>query len=584
MRRNSATTTRLTDLRMSIAMIVFVTTVFAMPVANAEPPPVKPNATARGDIDANIGGQPKPANRPTTKPANRPTTKPTKPGDRKPIPHGLRNPFDHGYQTIPSSTDDDLIDPFDDRGRRGSAQRLVTQQGSPIETSLDDDGSSGPPGGGASGGGGSTGSGSTGSGGSTSGGSTGVGSSSDGSSGSTGSGSIGGGSSGGSSSGGGSTGSGSTGSGSTGSGSTGSGSTGSGSTGSGSTGSGSTGSGSTGSGSTGSGSTGSGSTGSGSTGSGSPTIIQLPTDVAAPEVNASAFPTAVRLGGRFTLIVTATFGAGVEVNLKEPFDLGPAFEVRRRVSEDRPRGDGKTTREWQIDVLVWELGDLRLSGITVTYTVNGAVGQIDTNAVRLRVDGVLGDQVDDPKALRDLQPPTELITDDYFWLLIGGGVVWTVAVVCLYLWLRGRRKKRIVLLTGGVVARPRKMDMTSEKALAALLAIETSGVLADREQRREGYAKMVEVIREYLGARYRVATLDLTSSELVRKLGGIAPDEERMLVEEWLETCDLVKYGGLRTTTDEAQVVLDDARALVVTTSQPRRTSGPMDKRTQAAA
>ncbi len=345
----------------------------------------------------------------------------------------------------------------------------------------------------------------------------------------------------------------------------------------GSNGAGSNGAGSNGAGSNGSGSS-AGSNGSGSSagsGSNGPTIIQLPTDVAAPEVNASAFPTAVRLGGRFTLIVTATFGAGVEVNLKEPFELGPAFEVRKRLSEDRPRGDGKTTREWQIDILAWELGDLRVSGITVTYTVNGAVGQVDTNGVRIRVDGVLGEQVDDPKALRDLQPPTELVGRDWFWLLVAGGVVWIVAMIGLYLYLQGRRRARYSILTGGVVARPRKMDMTSEKALAALLAIETSGVLADRDQRREGYAQMVEVIREYLGARYRVATLDLTSSELVRQLAKVAPDEERGMVEVWLETCDLVKYGGLRTTHDQAKAALDDARALVVTTSQARAASGP---------
>ncbi|MFN0249001.1 MAG: hypothetical protein ACKV2T_19100 [Kofleriaceae bacterium] len=357
-------------------------------------------------------------------------------------------------------------------------------------------------------------------------------------------------------------------------GSSGAGSSGAGSSGAGSSGAGSSSADSSGAGSAGSGagSAGSGAAGSGA-GSAGPTIIQLPTDVAAPEVNASAFPTAVRLGGRFTLIITATFGAGVEVNLKEPFDLGPAFEVRKRVSEDRPRGDGKTTREWQIDVLAWELGDLRLVGIPVSYTVNGALGQIDTNTVRIRVDGVLGDQVDDPKALRDLQPPTALITDDYFWLLVGGGVLWVVAIVALYLFIRKRRRARYVVLTGGFVARPRRMDMTSEKALSALLAIEKSGVLADDDRRREGYAQMVAVIREYLGARYRVVTLDLTSSELVRKLGNVALAEERALVEEWLEACDLVKYGGFATSSDEAKRVLDDARALVVTTSQPKPAS-----------
>ena len=330
------------------------------------------------------------------------------------------------------------------------------------------------------------------------------------------------------------------------------------------------------------GSAGSGSAGSGSAGSGSaPTIIQLPTDVAAPEVNASAFPTAVRLGGRFTLIVTATFGAGVEVNLQEPFDLGPAFEVRRRVSEDRPRGDGKTTREWQIDVLAWELGDLRLAPITVTYTVNGAAGQVATNSVRLRVDGVLGDQVDDPKALRDMQPPTKIIVDDYFWLLVGGGVLWVAAVVGLYAYLRTRRRKRFVRLVGGVVPvqRARKMDMTSERALAALLAIESAGVLANDDTRRDGYARMVEVIREYLGARFHVATLDLTSSELLRRLQAVASDDERALVEAWLATCDLVKYGGLHTSHADAKLALDDARALVMATSVALPPPRPLDKR-----
>jgi len=48
-----------------------------------------------------------------------------------------------------------------------------------------------------------------------------------------------------------------------------------------------------------------------------------------------------RLGAHFTLYITATFGAGVEVNLREPMDLGPAFEIRRRLSEDRPSGDGR---------------------------------------------------------------------------------------------------------------------------------------------------------------------------------------------------------------------------------------------------
>jgi hypothetical protein len=81
-------------------------------------------------------------------------------------------------------------------------------------------------------------------------------------------------------------------------------------------------------------------------------------------------------------------------------------------------------------------------------------------------------------------------------------------------------------------------------------------------------ADMVDVIREYLGSRYHVATYDLTSSELLRRLEKLAPSDERELIESWLEDCDIVKYGGFKATADDARQTLDDGRTLIVTTTQ----------------
>lgn len=298
----------------------------------------------------------------------------------------------------------------------------------------------------------------------------------------------------------------------------------------------------------------------------------MPADVNAPEVDASASPTAVRLGGRFTLFVTAILDVGVEANLREPFDLGPSFEIKRKDSRDTPRADGKRIREWQVDVLAWDLGEITIPGIVVTYTFAGKVGQVQTNAVRLRVDGVLGDVVDDPKALRAAHAPVPLIARDLFWLWVLGGVGVALVALVTGVWVnRLTRRKRTVKLTGGVVAMPRRrIDMTGEKALAALAAIKASGVLDRDADRKKGYAEMVDVIRDYLGARYRVATRDLTSRELVRELRAVAPEEERTMIESWLERCDRVKYGGQRVTAVHGYGALDDARALIVTTTQLR--------------
>jgi len=313
-------------------------------------------------------------------------------------------------------------------------------------------------------------------------------------------------------------------------------------------------------------------------GSGARRIIQLPSETGAPEISAAASPTVVNLGGHFTLYLTATFGPGVEVNLREPVDLGPAFEVRRKLSEDRPGGDGRTVREWQIDVTPWELGDLRIAPVAVTFTAFGRAGQVQTNAVPLKIVGELGDVVDDPKAMRGFALPATLAMRDWFWIWFATGAGAVAAVAITALWIHGRHARRARRLVGGAVVRPRRIDMTGERALERLLAIEQACVLDRDADRKAGYAEMVEVIREYLGVRYRFPIRDLTSSELLRRLGKLAPEGEVGLVSEWLDGCDLVKYGGRRATPAEAGKALDDARALIVTTTQLRGGAKPADK------
>lgn len=317
----------------------------------------------------------------------------------------------------------------------------------------------------------------------------------------------------------------------------------------------------------GGGSNGGSNAGSGS-GSQGPVTIDLPTDIAAPQVTAAASPTVVRLGGTFTVVIRATYQDGVEVNLREPLDLGSAFEVKRKLSENKKSSGGRTTREWQVQVIAWELGDLVMPGITVTYTAFGRAGQVETNRIKLRVTGMLGDVIDDPKLMRGNSLPVELKARDWFWLWIAGAVGAVLGAAIGLLVYRNNRKRRVTNLVAGVVARPRRIDMTSERALEKLLAIEKSGILERDEDRKQGYLEMIDVIRDYIGARYHIATHELTTAELVRALVRAAPEQERVLVVAWLDACDLVRYGGLRATAVQARQTLDDARALVVTTTQ----------------
>jgi hypothetical protein len=299
--------------------------------------------------------------------------------------------------------------------------------------------------------------------------------------------------------------------------------------------------------------------------------IAIPTDVAAPEVSAAASPSQVMLGAPFTLFVTAAYGGGVEVNLPEPIQLGPGFEVMGHGSEDRVRGDGRHVREWQIQVRAWELGDLPVPSTMVTFTVGGRAAQVATNPVPLHVAGVLGD-VDDVTAMRGDAAPVSLTSRTWRWIGIAIAAGAAVFMVIAALWLRARRRHKIGELVAGAsgTVPVHRIDMTGERALERLLAIERSGVLSRDEDRKRGYAEMVEVVREYLAARYHVVTGDLTSSELSRALAHVTLAEDPAQIERWLERCDLVKYGGHRAAVEDAAGVLADARALVVATTADR--------------
>lgn len=295
---------------------------------------------------------------------------------------------------------------------------------------------------------------------------------------------------------------------------------------------------------------------------------KLPTDAAAPQVDAMAYPTELVLGGKLTLFVTATYDVGVEVNLREPVELGGAFEVARRKSSDRATADGKRVREWQLELYAWEVGDLQIPPIAVTYTIGGRVDQVASNPVPVHVAGALGSlgSGDDDKVLRADTPPVALSSRSWLAAVIGAAVVAAIVAGVLVLVLL-RRRRHVVELVAGSGSIPKQLDAPSARALEKLLAIERSGVLARDGERKRGYVEMAEVIREYLGARYHVKAAELTTAELLRALAAI----QTYAIEDWLEKCDRVRYGGFRATHADAAAVLADARSLVVANAEPAK-------------
>ncbi|MBK9030910.1 MAG: hypothetical protein IPL61_06150 [Myxococcales bacterium] len=332
-------------------------------------------------------------------------------------------------------------------------------------------------------------------------------------------------------------------------------------------------------------------------------VIDGPTllGIGKPQVSASAAPTEMRLGDKFTLFVEVVFDEHVTVSVPSGLDLAPAFDELKRSTVDERRTDGTRKRVYQIQLQAWELGDLRLPPVQVTYSVGGDTSWVVTNEVPLRVVGSI-DAIDDPNAFLGATPPVPVRRRDWRWIIALSAV--GALAVGLGAWLlirRARRRARaavrrhdpvldaepLALLdrdpTAATAAAPPPMSKAPTKvrrgavtwaerqrlgdaarrALAALDELERAGTLATDQP--DGYRAMTGIVRTFLLDHLELPSRHRTSSELVRALAGRAVAAEAVAgVERWLAAADLVNFAAAVDAGDGVEA-LADARELVVT-------------------
>lgn len=287
-----------------------------------------------------------------------------------------------------------------------------------------------------------------------------------------------------------------------------------------------------------------------------PTIIDVPLDAEAPSVSAAAERGEALLGAPFTVFVTARARAGVTVRLREPVELGPAFEVRRKLAAARARSDGGHDYEWQLEVVAWEVGELTLPAIALVFEVRGQAGGISTARTPVRIVGTLAE---DSTTARDLAPPRALVRHRPAWPWLAAAAL--LAVLGGVLWRR-RRAAALPAALGGTPRQRRAHVDVFEQARRRLDELEASGALAARQ--KEGYVELAAVLYDLLGALGAFGVTDLTSGELVR----VVERHPRMVgaaaaLTRWLAAIDRVRYDAYVADEPQRRAALEQARALV---------------------
>ena len=150
-----------------------------------------------------------------------------------------------------------------------------------------------------------------------------------------------------------------------------------------------------------------------------------------------------------------------------------------------------------------------------------------------------------PKPARPLWEPRMFP----WWLL--ALVAAAVAIgLLIWWWIRRRRRPAAVVTVDPYVRAQREFNR-----------LETMG-LVDAGERTRFVALAVEVLRDYLAARYDEASLALTSRELVGALRRRTTISHEQLMRV-LHEADLAKFAGFGLTEDRARTLARDARGIV---------------------
>lgn len=257
-------------------------------------------------------------------------------------------------------------------------------------------------------------------------------------------------------------------------------------------------------------------------------------------------PDTVTVGQPFTVTLHVRAPAGATI----VFPAGPdsAAAVQRLDPRTLASGrvDGAVDRTATYRMAAWDVGTLNLALPDVMVHSGGADQRVSLRDASVFVRSVL--PADSTK--RNPKPARDIFVGWAFpwWVLA------VVAAMAIIAWL-SRRRRRTTNVPAAPAITPFDRAEREFTRVAALGLVEAG-------ERGRYVALTIEVLRDYLGTRFPVASLSLTTPELLRELADARTVPHERLAALLAET-DLIKFARRPLTTDRALDLGREARAIV---------------------
>ncbi len=220
----------------------------------------------------------------------------------------------------------------------------------------------------------------------------------------------------------------------------------------------------------------------------------------------------------------------------------------------------KIKKRIEYTITTYFLGEFQIPAVDIKYlTPDKQEKSIKSDSVLIKVIPIERKPTDKDD-IRDIKSPYEMKSYFFVYFLVALFII-GIAVALYFLYFKDRFKKDINQeKIDNIPAIPEDEDALNKiEELLAKNYIE-QGLI------KEFYFELSEIIREYIGRRYKIVTLERTSGEILRDLNKFLDKKNIKAIEKFFTDTDLVKFAKYKPTKTELKNIVPFARDIIEST------------------
>lgn len=281
-------------------------------------------------------------------------------------------------------------------------------------------------------------------------------------------------------------------------------------------------------------------------------------------ITATADKTKVTIGDPIKYVVRVIYDKEFHVKLPPAGTNLGSFEIRDFEKKGPTKlSDGKIEETYNYVVAVYDTGKFDIPPVVAEYwKTEKEKDDLKTKKITIEVASIQGKNAKD---IQDIKPPLSARPNFIRYALIGAAIL---ALLCGagYFAARALKKRKESRLPG--YEPPARKEPAHVAALRKLAEVEAAD-LPGKGEIKLYYIEISEIVRQYVGERFRIVTMERTTDEIMRDMRSANINREHAeMIRGFLMDSDMVKFAKRRPARDVCRDDIARARKIIESTTE----------------